>query len=152
MWQVMEFAKRFMVEEVWPEELLAKKPEYRGKNLYQILFENGVVNKFPFEGKIVDDRGNEYGNQESAHSAITCRRAVRGIRRVRPRPCHDLAPFDTYHKCAGCAGPWWMARRPCGVSARAMTLRRQEQPECGQGRCLFLREQGWQGEHHLRPL
>ena len=65
MWQVMEFSKRFTVEEVWPEELLAQKPEYRGKTLYDILFANGVVNQFPFEGKIVDDRGNEYGNHES---------------------------------------------------------------------------------------
>ncbi|MBS1236032.1 MAG: nitrate reductase, partial [Proteobacteria bacterium] len=46
-WQIVEFSKRFKVEEVWPAELLAKKPEYRGKTLYDILFANGVVNKYP---------------------------------------------------------------------------------------------------------
>ena len=30
LWQYMEFSKRFKVEEVWPEDLIAKKPEYRG--------------------------------------------------------------------------------------------------------------------------
>ena len=65
LWQVIEFSKRFKTEEVWPEELLAKAPEYRGKTLYQVLFENGQVNKFPFEGHITDDRGNRYGNHES---------------------------------------------------------------------------------------
>ncbi len=33
LWQTMEFAKRFTVDEVWPAELLAKKPEYQGKTL-----------------------------------------------------------------------------------------------------------------------
>ena len=31
LWQLLEFSKRFNVEEVWPEELIAQKPEYRGK-------------------------------------------------------------------------------------------------------------------------
>ncbi|VDZ72278.1 periplasmic nitrate reductase [Atlantibacter hermannii] len=34
LWQLVTFAKRFKVEEVWPEELLAQKPEYRGKTLF----------------------------------------------------------------------------------------------------------------------
>src|SRR5262249_13337790 len=28
LWQLMQFAKRFKIEEVWPAELIAKKPEY----------------------------------------------------------------------------------------------------------------------------
>ena len=47
LWQLMEFSKRFKVEDVWPEELLAKKPEYKGKTLYDVLFANGQVDKFP---------------------------------------------------------------------------------------------------------
>ncbi|MCB1534599.1 MAG: nitrate reductase catalytic subunit NapA, partial [Rhodoblastus sp.] len=47
LWQTIEFSKYFKVEEVWPEELIAKKPEYRGKTLYDVLFANGVVSKFP---------------------------------------------------------------------------------------------------------
>ena len=46
-WQLMEFSKRFKIEEVWPEELLAKKPEYRGKTLFDVLYKNGQVDKFP---------------------------------------------------------------------------------------------------------
>ena len=41
MWQVVEFSKRFKVEEVWPEELIAKKPEVRGKTLFDVLYKNG---------------------------------------------------------------------------------------------------------------
>lgn len=40
LWQLVEFSKRFKVEEVWPEELVAKKPEYRGKTLYDVLYAN----------------------------------------------------------------------------------------------------------------
>ncbi len=38
--QMMEFSKRFKVEEVWPAELIAKKPEFKGKTLFDILFGN----------------------------------------------------------------------------------------------------------------
>ncbi|HEX3140368.1 MAG TPA: periplasmic nitrate reductase subunit alpha, partial [Rhizobacter sp.] len=47
LWQLMEFSKRFTIDEVWPAELIAKKPEYRGKTLYEVLFRNGQVDKFP---------------------------------------------------------------------------------------------------------
>ena len=36
-WQVVEFSKRFKIEDVWPEEILSQKPEYRGKTLYREL-------------------------------------------------------------------------------------------------------------------
>ncbi|GAA5186856.1 nitrate reductase catalytic subunit NapA [Ferrimonas gelatinilytica] len=45
--QVMEFSQRFMMEDVWPEELLAKAPQYRGKSLYEVMFANGEINKYP---------------------------------------------------------------------------------------------------------
>ncbi|MDE5307168.1 hypothetical protein PY546_12035 [Providencia stuartii] len=47
LWQMVQFARRFKTEEVWPEELLAQKPEYRGKTLYDVLFANQAVTKFP---------------------------------------------------------------------------------------------------------
>src|SRR3990172_3438556 len=37
-WQVMEFAKRFKVEEVWPAELVAKAPKLKGKTLFDVLY------------------------------------------------------------------------------------------------------------------
>src|SRR6185436_17570419 len=47
LWQLVEFSKRFKVEEVWPADLIAKKPELRGKTLYDILYRNGKVDRFP---------------------------------------------------------------------------------------------------------
>ncbi len=106
MWQVMEFAKRFNVEEVWPEELLAQKPEYRGKTLYDILFANGVVDKFAYEGKIVDDRGNEYANAESAHFGYYVQKGMFEEYAAFGRGhAHDLADFDAYHQSRGLRWP-----------------------------------------------
>ena len=50
LWQYIEFSKRFKVEEVWPKELLDKAPEFKGKTLYDVLYANGQVNKFPLIG------------------------------------------------------------------------------------------------------
>ncbi|MCR6554975.1 molybdopterin-dependent oxidoreductase, partial [Aeromonas sp. CPF2-S1] len=49
LWQLMEFSKRFTVEEVWPAELIAKMPEVKGKTLFDVLYANGQVNQFPKE-------------------------------------------------------------------------------------------------------
>src|SRR5262249_441812 len=60
LWQLMEFSKRFKIEEVWPAELIAKKPEYKGKTLFEVLFRNGQVDKFPLA-----DMADGFENQES---------------------------------------------------------------------------------------
>jgi len=72
LWQVMEFSKRFKVEDVWPAELIAKKPEYRGKTLYEVLFRNGQVDQFPKQ-TVTDDRGHVYDNDESDHFGFYAR-------------------------------------------------------------------------------
>ena len=109
LWQVIEFSKRFKTEEVWPEELLAKAPEYRGKTLYQVLFENGQVNKFPFEGHITDDRGNRYGNHESEDFGYYVQKGLfeeyRRFQKEGPKKGHDQAPFEAYHKARGLRWP-----------------------------------------------
>ena len=64
LWQLMEFSKRFKIEEVWTEELLAKKPEYRGKTLFDVLFKNGQVDKFPvsdIEAGYLNDESKAFG-------------------------------------------------------------------------------------------
>jgi nitrate reductase NapA len=110
-WQVVEFSKRFTAEEVWPEDLLAKKPEYRGKTLYDILFANGVVDKFPYEGKVVDDRGNEYGNHESEHFGFYVQKGLfEEYRLFNSAPDiikkgHEMAEFDVYHRNRGLRWP-----------------------------------------------
>ena len=101
MWQVVEFSKRFKVEEVWPADLVAKKPEYKGKTLYDILFANGVVNKFP-----LTDTQDGFANHESEHFGYYIQKGLfeeyadfgRG-------KAHDLADFDTYHKARGLRWP-----------------------------------------------
>ncbi|MBA1332973.1 hypothetical protein QQ73_18555, partial [Candidatus Endoriftia persephone str. Guaymas] len=66
LWQLMEFSKYVKVEDVWPEDLIAKKPEYAGKRLYDVLYTNGQVDKFPKQ-KVTDSDGNEYANDEMDH-------------------------------------------------------------------------------------
>jgi len=109
LWQVMEFSKRFKVEEVWPEELLAKKPEYRGKTLFDILYANGQVDQFPFEGEIKDDRGNSYRNHESAEFGFYVQKGLfeeyRRFQLEGPKKGHEQAPFDVYHKVRGLRWP-----------------------------------------------
>ncbi|MEW8493304.1 MAG: nitrate reductase catalytic subunit NapA, partial [Candidatus Thiodiazotropha taylori] len=63
-WQVMEFAKYVKVKDVWPEDLIAKMPEYADKTLFDVLYANGQVDKFPVE-QVTDSRGNKYENDES---------------------------------------------------------------------------------------
>ncbi len=110
MWQVMEFSKRFTVEEAWGEELVAQNPEYKGKTLYHVLFKNGQVNKFPYKnGMIQDDDDNVYQNDESKHFGFYAQKGLfeeyRRFQTEGPKPGHDQAPFDTYHKVRGLRWP-----------------------------------------------
>jgi len=110
MWQVMEFAKRFQIEEVWSEELLAKMPEHRGKTLYQVLYENGQVDAYPLQ-KITDDAGNIYNNDESEHFGYYVQKGMFEEYRMFNsgkdiiKKGHELAPFDMYHKARGIRWP-----------------------------------------------
>jgi nitrate reductase NapA len=93
----MEFSKRFTVDEVWPAELIAKKPEYRGKTLYEVLFRNGQVDKFP-----LTDMEAGYENAEAKSCGFYVQKGLfeeyAGFGRGHG---HDLAPFDSYHKVRG---------------------------------------------------
>ncbi len=110
LWQIMEFSKRFKTEEVWPEELLAKAPEYRGKTLYEVLFENGQVNQFPYQpGTVKDERGNVYDNHESAHFGYYVQKGLfeeyRRFQHEGVKKGHEQAPFEMYHKARGLRWP-----------------------------------------------
>ncbi|MDF2275896.1 nitrate reductase catalytic subunit NapA, partial [Aeromonas caviae] len=63
LWQLMEFSKRFTVEEVWPAELIAKMPEVKGKTLFDVLYANGQVNQFPKEQSkgALNDEAEHFG-------------------------------------------------------------------------------------------
>ncbi|MEJ1397670.1 MAG: nitrate reductase catalytic subunit NapA [Candidatus Sedimenticola sp. (ex Thyasira tokunagai)] len=111
LWQLMEFAKRFTMEEVWPAAVLDQKPEYKGKTLYEVLYENGQVNKFPYEGKVTDDRGNEYQNDESEHFGYYVQKGLFEEYRMFNSAAdiikkgHEMAPFEEYHKTRGMRWP-----------------------------------------------
>ena len=62
LWQLMEFAKRFTTDEVWPAEILDAHPEFQGKTLFDVLFRNGNVDRFP-----LDDLDPAYANHEAQH-------------------------------------------------------------------------------------
>ncbi len=105
LWQTVEFSKRFKVEEVWPEELLAKKPEYRGKTVYEILFENGEVNKFPKQ-TVKDTAGNTYENDEMEYFGYYLQKGLfEEYASFGRGHAHDLGDFDVYHKTRGLRWP-----------------------------------------------
>src|SRR5262249_12916731 len=101
LWQVMEFSKRFKIEEVWPAELIAKMPEYGGKTLFDVLFRNGQVDKFA-----LSDMPAEFGNHESKAFGFYVQKGLfeeyAGVGRGHG---HDLAPFDAYHEERGLRWP-----------------------------------------------
>ena len=101
MWQVVEFSKRFKTEEVWPEDLLAKAPQYRGKTLYEVLFRNGQVDSFP-----PSDQEPGFANQEAEHFGFYIQKGLfEEYARFGRGKAHDLADFDTYHKTRGLRWP-----------------------------------------------
>jgi nitrate reductase NapA len=101
MWQVMEFSKRFKVEDVWPADLIAKKPELAGKTLFQVLFENGEVNKFS-----VDELAEGQLNDESKDFGFYVQKGLFEEYAYFGRGhAHDLAPFDMYHQSRGLRWP-----------------------------------------------
>jgi nitrate reductase NapA len=102
LWQLVEFSKRFKVEEVWPAELLAKKPEYRGKTLYDILFRNGQVDKFP-----ASEVEAGYANAEAKAFGFYLQKGLfEEYAQFGRGHGHDLAPFEPTTRRAACAGRW----------------------------------------------
>ena len=106
--QLIEFSKRFKVEDVWPAELIAKKPGYKGKTLYDVLFANGVVNKFPLaEVAKVNEHGvQKYANDESSAYGFYVQKGLfEEYAQFGRGKAHDLAPFDMYHRARGLRWP-----------------------------------------------
>ncbi len=101
LWQIMEFSKYFQVEDVWPAELLKKAPQLKGKRLYDVLYENGQVNKFPLS-EVNPDRDND----ESHHFGFYVQKGLFEEYATFGRgKAHDLAPFEMYHKARGIRWP-----------------------------------------------
>ena len=108
MWQLMEFSKRFKTEDVWSEDLLAKRPEFRGKTLYEVLYRNGSVDKYPAQ-TVTDDAGNVYANDEMDHFGFYVHKGLfeeyRTFGTQGPKIGHDLAEYDQLHRERGLRWP-----------------------------------------------
>jgi nitrate reductase (cytochrome) len=101
LWQLMEFSKHFKIEEVWPEELLAKKPEYRGKTMFDVLYRNGEIDKFP-----LSEIESGYANEESKAFGFYVQKGLfEEYASFGRGHGHDLAPFDAYHEARGLRWP-----------------------------------------------
>jgi nitrate reductase NapA len=100
LWQLIEFSKRFTVDEVWPAELVAKT-KYKGKTLYDVLFANSVVNKYPLaqvQSGFENDESKQFGFYVQKGLFEEYAQFGRGHG-------HDLADFDAYHKARGLRWP-----------------------------------------------
>ncbi len=101
LWQIMEFSKLFKTDEVWPKDILSNNTSYKGKTLYEVLFKNGTVDKFPLsdiaKGKI---------NREAEECGFYVQKGLfeeyAGFGRGK---AHDLASFDEYHQSRGLRWP-----------------------------------------------
>jgi nitrate reductase NapA len=101
LWQLVEFSKRFKVEDVWPPELVAKAPQYKGKTLYDVLFKNGQIDKYPLSELQAD-----YDNDESKAFGFYLQKGLFEEYAYFGRGHgHDLAPFDVYHQARGLRWP-----------------------------------------------
>ena len=103
LWQLVEFSKRFTTDECWPEEILAKAPElkFRGKTLYDVLFRNGQVDRFP-----ASDLAKGYANDEVDAFGFYIQKGLFEEYAAFGRGHgHDLAPFDAYHEARGLRWP-----------------------------------------------
>ncbi|GGB42656.1 periplasmic nitrate reductase [Oceanisphaera marina] len=99
LWQIMEFAKRFNIEEVWDDTLMAQVPELRGKTMYDVLFANGNVDKYPLEeAQDLNDDARSAGFYVQKGLFEEYAEFGRGHG-------HDLAPYDVYHQVRGLRWP-----------------------------------------------
>ena len=101
LWQTVEFSKRFTTDEVWPGELLERNPGYKGKTLYEVLFRNGQVDKYP-----LSEMDPDFANSEAKHFGFYIQKGLfEEYAQFGRGHGHDLAPFDRYHEERGLRWP-----------------------------------------------
>lgn len=101
LWQLMEFSKRFTTEEVWPAALLDANPAYKGKTLFDVLYRNGQVDKFP-----TSEIPADYNNHESKDFGFYVQKGLFEEYAAFGRGHgHDLAPWDMLHQVRGMRWP-----------------------------------------------
>jgi nitrate reductase NapA len=101
LWQLMEFSKRFTTDEVWPAEVLDQNPNYRGKSVFEILFRNGQVDKFP-----ASEIPSDYENQESKAFGFYVQKGLfEEYASFGRGHGHDLGAYDSYQQNRGLRWP-----------------------------------------------
>ncbi len=104
LWQLMEFSKRFTVEEAWGEEHVKANPEYAGKTLFDVLYANGQVNKYG-----MGDLEAGHDNEESFHFGFYAQKGLYEEYRLfglhGPKKGHELGEYSKYHKVRGLRWP-----------------------------------------------
>jgi len=101
LWQLMEFSKRFTTDECWPADILAANPQFKGKTLFDVLYKNGNVDRYP-----LSDIAERYQNDESHHFGFYVQKGLFEEYATFGRGHgHDLAPFDAYHQTRGLRWP-----------------------------------------------
>ncbi len=101
LWQLMQFAKRFKVEDVWPADLIAKQPSVKGKTLYDVLYVNGNVDKFKSA-----DLYKGFDNVEAKLAGFYIQKGLfEEYAQFGRGHAHDLAPFDMYHEVGSLRWP-----------------------------------------------
>ncbi|MDA1097438.1 MAG: periplasmic nitrate reductase subunit alpha [Proteobacteria bacterium] len=101
LWQLMQFSKRFTTDEVWPKALLDKNPEYKGKTLFEVLYKNGNVDRFP-----LSEASPDYDNDEAKDFGFYVQKGLfEEYAQFGRGHAHDLASFDTYHQVRGLRWP-----------------------------------------------
>lgn len=118
LWQLVQFSRRFKTEEVWPEELLAQKPELRGKTLYDVLFATPAVTKFPVT-ELAEDQLNDESRELGFYLQKGCSKSTPGLVAVTGMTLRHLTITT---KPAVYAGRSSKAKRPSGATAKATTL------------------------------
>ncbi|WP_172656551.1 nitrate reductase catalytic subunit NapA [Catenovulum maritimum] len=101
MWQMVEFSKRFKINEVWPADLIAKQPELAEKTLYEVLFKNGNVDAYGLN-EVPDDRLNDEAREFGFYIQKGLFEEYAAFGRDHG---HDLAPYDRYHQERGLRWP-----------------------------------------------
>ncbi len=101
LWQLVEFSKRFRIDDVWPEALTENQPELAKKTLYEVLFKNGKVDKYPLQ-----ETHKNYNNSESKDFGFYIQKGLfEEYAEFGRGHGHDLAPFDRYHQERGLRWP-----------------------------------------------
>ena len=104
LWQLMEFSKRFTVEEAWGQAHVDANPEYKGMTLFDVLYGNGQVNKYS-----MDHLEAGHDNEEAFHFGFYPQKGLYEEYRIfglkGPKKGHELGEYSQYHKVRGMRWP-----------------------------------------------